>query len=342
MKKILLSLLLLLALTCILSASVSCKSKNEITIENGYIIVNGEKTEYQVYKDPTVTIEDGFLTIDGVKTKYKVDTPDEIDIVDGYFVVNGVKTIYKVELECEHKWQTTTTAPTCTEGGYDVKHCDYCAKTVCVNHTAAAGHQYFTYTADDEYHWYVCLSCDEVIQKAYHTLDDEGICTVCQLPVSDTPGVLYDVSTDGTYAEVVGYNGTASKVKIAEEYNGLPVKNIYSKAFYQNQTITSVVIPDSVTSIGDYAFSECLCLTSLVIGNTVKSIGLYAFNNCQISSVVIPDSVTSIGDYAFCNSYNLTSLVIGNGVKSIGLYAFNNCQISSVVIPDSEIGRAHV
>ena len=108
--------------------------------------------------------------------------------------------------------------------------------------------------------------------------------------------MLYDISSDGTYAEVIGYEGTANKVKIAEEYNGLPVKNICQRAFDDKDTITDVIIPNSVTSIGNDAFSNCSSLVSVLIGDSVTTIGEYAFFNCSsLVSVLIGDSVNSIG-----------------------------------------------
>ncbi len=107
-------------------------------------------------------------------------------------------------------------------------------------------------------------------------MDDAGICTVCEQPITATDGVLYEASADGTYAEVDGYTGTATKVKIADTYESLPVKTIYDNAF-KNASITFIIIPDSVTSIGYSAFRGCSSLTSVVIGNSVTSIGEYAF-----------------------------------------------------------------
>ena len=90
--------------------------------------------------------------------------------------------------------------------------------------------------------------------------------------------------------------------------------------------MTSVSIPNSVTSIGDCAFSWCSGLTSVSIPNSVTSIGDYAFFDCSgLTSVTIPNSVTSIGEQAFYNCSGLTSVSIPNSVTSIGDYAFSGC-----------------
>ena len=90
--------------------------------------------------------------------------------------------------------------------------------------------------------------------------------------------------------------------------------------------LTSIIIPNSVTSIGEYAFSDCTGLTSVTIPNSVTSIGSNAFSNCTgLTSVTIPNSVTSIGSNAFSNCTGLTSVTIPNSVTSIGSNAFNKC-----------------
>ena len=85
-------------------------------------------------------------------------------------------------------------------------------------------------------------------------------------------------------------------------------------------------IPNSVTAIGDYAFSDCVGLTSVTIPNSVTAIGNYAFYRCiGLTSITIPNSVTAIGRSAFANCTGLTSITIPNSVTAISEYAFSNC-----------------
>ncbi len=106
---------------------------------------------------------------------------------------------------------------------------------------------------------------------------------------------------------------------------------------YINGTeITSITIPDNVTSIGFNAFYGCRGLTNVTIGNGVTSIGAYAFYNCaSLTNITIPDSVTSIGTCAFCNCTSITNITIPDSITSIGESAFNSCtSLTSVTIPN--------
>ena len=183
------------------------------------------------------------------------------------------------------------------------------------------------YSTSDTHHWYdSTCGCNLKKDYAEHVIGEDNCCETCSIPMSSTIGVIYDTSSDGTYAEVVGYEGTSKKVKIADTYNGLPVKTIYDNAFFHNTNITMVIIPDTVTSIGSFAFQSCDSLTSITIPDSVTSISDYAFQSCSsLTSITIPDSVTNIGDstFEYCNS--LTSVTIGDGVTSIGSSAFADC-----------------
>lgn len=112
---------------------------------------------------------------------------------------------------------------------------------------------------------------------------------------------------------------------------------IRDRAFEDCSSLTSITIPDSVTSIRGRAFSGCNNLRSITIPDSVTSIGNYVFERCSsLTSIMIPDSVMSIPDYTFYYCTSLTSITIPNSIKSIGPSAFGNCtSLTSITIPDS-------
>ena len=171
------------------------------------------------------------------------------------------------------------------------------------------------------------------------------------------PQTIEDISTKATEEELkeaftdewgVKYSKDGRKLlKAPKKLDGIysirkGTKIICEEAFRWSKTIgclflKSLVIPDSVTNIGDYAFWGCKSLKSLVLPDGVTSIGDYAFDGCcSLRCVVISDGVTRIGNYAFWGCKSLKSLVIPDSVTHIGNGAFNACSsLKSLVIPAS-------
>lgn len=141
--------------------------------------------------------------------------------------------------------------PSCTKTGLtEGKHCSVCSTILVAQETVnATGHSYVNS---------ICDVCGEIktSQGLRYSLNDDG--------------VSYSLYNIGTC--------TDTDIVIPSKYEGLPVTNIYPYAF-QNQAITSVSIPDSVTYIDGYAFYNCTNLTSIVIGGSVTKIGNNAFYN---------------------------------------------------------------
>jgi len=132
--------------------------------------------------------------------------------------------------------------------------------------------------------------------------------------------------------QLVAYYSTQTSYSIPNS-----VTSIGDSAFSFCERLTTLTIPDSVVSIGDSAFSWCKSLTSLTIPDSVTSISNGAFYKCKhLTSLTIPNSVTSIGDSAFWDCSSLTSLTIPNSVISIGDSAFEYCSsLASLTIPSS-------
>ena len=138
-------------------------------------------------------------------------------------------------------------------------------------------------------------------------------------PFSDWEGMLECLSPTFIYVDDVLFNKDKSKI-----------------ISFRNQKIESYIIPNSVTDIGNSAFSFCRSLTNIVIPNSVTDIGNSAFSDCSsLSNIVIPDSVTAIGNFAFWGCSSLSNIVIPDSVTAIGDYAFYYCSLSNIVIPDS-------
>ena len=310
----------------------------------------------------------------------------------------------KSDTDCKHtygKW-VTVKEPTCTEQGSRERTCTKCENKETESIQATGVHTYgewvtvkepaCTEQGSRERTCSVCKDKQTEVISARHKYGDDGICTVCGRKV--TLGLKYsEIKENDT---VIGYavtgigSATDTDIVIPEIYNDLPVIYIGEKAFSSCRSLTSVIIPDSVTSIGSHAFyycdnlkynekdgikylgnetnpyvvavgvtsydittaniengckviygafDTCRSLTSVTIPDSVTSIGENAFDGCSgLTSATIGNGVISIEKDAFYGCSDLTSITIGNGVTSIGDRAFGDCtSLTSITIPDNVI-----
>lgn len=166
-------------------------------------------------------------------------------------------------------------------------------------------------------------------ENLYWELNSEGLLTI------DGTGAMTDVA---------GYD-QAPWYYVSQRIKHCLIKpgatSIGAHAF-DNSSLVSITIPDSITSIGPYAFTSCFGLTDITLPNGITSIGEHTFDGCiGLSTVEIPDSVTDIGSYAFYRCSELTSLTIPSNVNAIGEYAFTSSGLVAIAIPDkvSNIGN---
>ena len=165
-----------------------------------------------------------------------------------------------------------------------------------------------------------------------HISDLSAWCNIEFQPFVDYEGWVEKDSEGSTnplwYAHHLYLNGKEVKELVIPN----TVTSIKDGAFSLCHGLTSVTIPNSVTSIGDIAFYGCSDLSSISIGNSVTKIGCAAFAYSNITSVEIPYSVTHVFREAFRQCNSLTSITIPNSMTSIGGYAFSDCNSLQSVI----------
>ncbi len=131
----------------------------------------------------------------------------------------------------------------------------------------------------------------------------------------------------------INYNGTLEQWCLMERKSGFGSSSY--DLYINGEKIIDLVIPNTITSIGNYAFYGCSGITNITISDNVTDIGEFAFSGCSgITNITISDSVTDIGGFAFSGCTGLTSIIIPNSVTNIGNYIFDNCSnLEELTIP---------
>lgn len=179
-------------------------------------------------------------------------------------------------------------------------------------------------------------------KRVQHTYAREGEYVITLTPAEGTTFAFVGADNDNTGSRILGtsnsdktYNSLVYLNSIYRIELGINI-SVYSSAFRNCNFLSSITIPNGITSISSFTFGDCLSLSSITLPDEVTSIGASAFQNCyNLSSIIIPNGVTSINDYTFQNCYTLSSITIPDGVTEIGTYAFQSCYaLSSIIIPN--------
>lgn len=203
-----------------------------------------------------------------------------------------------------------------------------------------------TWAKDANYHWHaaICEHKGQVSDKERHSFNDNNKCSVCGYVLNETEGLAYDLNDDGESYSIVGTGDvTSTIIVIPSEHDGLPVTAIGANAFYGNNTIKSIIVPNTITSVGDGAFTGCSRLqyneydNAYYLGNkdNLYSILIKA-KNIEIESCIISDNTKFIYGNAFFACSNLSGIVIPESVIGMGSYVFSLCSsLKSVTFPNS-------
>ena len=265
-------------------------SSGSITIENGKI-----KYVELVLNDKTITRQGGVLAF-GEDGKIDENATDA-----SCFGVDPIISKYEIGPNCDAYIQEA-----------------FGAEALCSD-AASNGVDFLTALKDAMY-W------GQIDKKSIEELEEDGIIT--DVEITNNVSI-----TNYTCGGLEDNKDAIRDVIIPSKINGKLVTRIDSYAFsglddeeklVEEKLIDSIVIPNSVTSIGYSAFSENQ-LTSVVIPNNIIAIEDYTFSGNNFKSIIIPDSVTTIGENAFANNSSLISVVIPDNVTSIGREAFADC-----------------
>ena len=135
--------------------------------------------------------------------------------------------------------------------------------------------------------------------------------------------------------KIVRYEGLDSEVTIPTHINNLPVKIIGKSSFNTYALLRKITIPDTITKIEEFAFSNCENLSEINIPNSIVSIGKGAFGNCKnLVSIAIPSQVTRIEEMTCGGCKNLKNVSLPSSVSYIGALAFSTCSITGIIIPN--------
>ena len=342
------------------TASGTCGKNLTWTLEDGVLTISGtgEMEDYYATTAPwgencslikSVVISDGVTSIgygafSGCSSLTSVTIPDSVTSIR-YDAFSGCSSLTSVTIpdsvtsirSCAFKGCSSLTSVTIPDSVTSIDNSAFYGCSSLTSVTIPHG-----VTSIGERAFYNCSSLTSVtIPDSVTSIGEWAFCDCSSLTSVTIPdsvtSIGYGAFSGCSKIKVVNYDGNIESwlgIDFAD-YGSNPCDG--STLYFKGELVTNAVIPDSITSIGDYAFLGCSSLTSVTIPDSVTNIGEWAFSGCSsLTSVTIPDGVTSIEGSAFSGCSSLTSATIPDGVTSIGERAFYHCSsLTSVTIPDS-------
>ena len=242
-----------------------------------------------------VTEKEPSCTENGYKDEYCLDCGEKI----------GTESIPATGHKYSTEW-TIDVAPTCTEEGSKSHLCTVCGEKGDVTVIIALGHDFKVVSTESEHPHTTLYKCSRCTETKEETSVSSG-CAICNFTYTNV---------DDTTCKITGYIGSENSFVIPGTISGRTVTTTTTGAFKNNTTLVSVKIEDGVQGLGSLAFLGCKSLSKIVIPESVVSIGANAFYNCASDFTIYCFQDSYAMQYAIDNSFNYVIMDVGETENS--------------------------
>lgn len=147
----------------------------------------------------------------------------------------------------------------------------------------------------------------------------------------------YQLNYDDNSYTITGYKGNEEEINIPDTFLGKPVTIIFDSVFAGHDELERVIIPDSVTDLGEFVFDGCIALKKVRLSSNLVNLWGYTFARCGIDEISLPDKIRIIPPYAFKDCRNLKKVICGSGLKKISPWAFGGCNSSLKLVCSKDV-----